>query len=97
MLLTDLELKKWTIKYKPGWDVNFQNFDKSIRDKILNKIEHMKQTLQSRGLKNHPEYKIEEVGSYRIIFIQDDENHTKSIHLIADHKYYDAWWGSLKP
>lgn len=86
-----MDLTPFTLDFKPGWDHYFKDFDKTTQERILSKLEQMKQPLQSRGL-HSSRYKIEEVGGYRIAFIQDDENRVKHIHVIASHKQYKKWY-----
>lgn len=90
-----VDLITWNVVLKPEARTALDYLDKSVRIIILKKLMHMQQNLQSRGLKNHSEYKIEEVGSYRIVFIQDDKMRVKYVHLIAHHKEYDEWWKTL--
>jgi len=86
-----LELKPYRLKFKPDWDRNFKDFDKAIQQKILAKLEHMKQPLQARGL-HSSRFRVEEVGGYRIAFIQDDGIRVKRIHFVGNHKQYEKWY-----
>ena len=86
-----MDLISWTLEFKPGWDIHFQDFDKSIQIMILNKFEKMKQPLFARGLKSS-RYLIEEVGQYRIAFIQDDATKIKFIYFVGNHKQYENWY-----
>ena len=86
-----MDLVPYRIFYKPGWDEHFKDFDKSTQQRILAKLEQMKQPLQARGL-HSSRYQVEEVGGYRIAFIQDDAAKTKSIHFVGDHKQYQRWY-----
>ena len=86
-----MELTPYSIDYKPGWDRHFKDFDKTTRERILTKLEQMKQPLPSRGL-HSSRYCVEEVGGYRFAFIQDDENRVKHIHFVGDHKQYEQWY-----
>ena len=86
-----MELIPWKLEFNPGWDKYFKDFDKSIKDQILKKLEKMKQPLVARGL-HSSDYKVEEAGQYRITFIQDETTQTKHIHFIGDHKQYEKWY-----
>ena len=86
-----LEPKPYRIDFKPGWDRHFKDFDKTIRQRIISKLEQMKQPLQSRGL-HFSRYKVEEAGGCRIAFIQDEENRVKHIHFVGNHKQYERWY-----
>ncbi|MDO8428233.1 MAG: hypothetical protein Q7S92_03400 [Candidatus Diapherotrites archaeon] len=86
-----MELTKWRVVFKPDWDLHFKDFDKSIQEHVLKKIEKMEQSLQARGL-HSLRFQIEEVGQYRIAFIQDEKTHTKYIHFVGNHKQYEKWY-----
>ncbi len=84
-------MKPYCLEFKPGWDAHFEHFDKSVQQRILAKFEHMKQPLASRGL-HASRCHVEEVGGYRIAFIQDDVQRVKYIHFVGDHKQYERWY-----
>jgi hypothetical protein len=86
-----LDLTPYKIDFKPGWDCHFKDFDKSVQQRILAKFEHMRQPLQARGL-HASRYHVEEVGGYRIAFIQDDVNLVKHIHFAGNHLQYEKWY-----
>jgi len=86
-----LDLTPYVLDFKPGWDRHFKDFDKGVQQLILKKFEHMKQPLQARGL-HGSRYRVEEVGGYRIAFIQDDLNRVKHIHFVANHPQYEKWY-----
>ena len=86
-----LDLNEWKLEFQPNWDVNFKKFDESVKQKILKKINQMKQPLQSRGL-HSSRYQIEEIGQYRIAFIQNSETRTKRIYFVGNHKQYEKWY-----
>lgn len=90
-----MDLAKWKVEFKPGWDIHFANLDKSIRLQIMKKFDQMEQPLRARGL-HSSSYKVEEVGQYRIAFIENEEKRTKFIHFVGDHKQYDKWTQSHK-
>lgn len=89
-----LGLDMWRLAFKPNWDFHFRKFDKSVQQIILKKFEKMKEPLLGRGL-TASRYQIEEIGQYRIAFIQDEEAKTKKIHFVGDHKQYEKWYKSL--
>ncbi len=89
-----MELSPWNIQFKPGWDKFFKAFDKSTQQSILKKFNQMKQPLNARGLRAS-DFKVEEVGQYRIAFIEDKVNQTKFIHFVGDHKQYEKWYKTL--
>lgn len=88
-----MELEKWTIKFKPNWDENFSSFDNETKRRILKKINQMEQPLKARGL-HSSRVKVEEVGQYRIAYIEDEKEKTKIIHFVGDHKQYEKWYKS---
>ncbi len=89
-----MDLIKWKLEFKEGWDVHFKKFDKSIQTKIIKKFEQMKLPLQGRGL-HSSRYRIEEVGGYRIAYIEDSALNIKRIHFVGDHKQYEQWYSKL--
>jgi mRNA-degrading endonuclease RelE of RelBE toxin-antitoxin system len=86
-----LDLKPWTVEFKPGWDKYFKKFDKSIQQQILKKLKQMEQPLSARGLQTS-RYQVEEISQYRIAFIQDNNTGTKYIHFVGNHKQYEKWY-----
>ena len=86
-----LELTPFRIDFRPGWDRHFKDFDKTLQQRIIAKFKQMKQPLPARGL-HTTRYKVEEVGGYRIAFIQDDENRVKHVHFAGNHKQYEKWY-----
>ncbi len=86
-----MDLTPYRLDFKPGWDRHFKDFDKSVQQLILKKLEHMKQPLQARGL-HSSRYRVEEAGGYRIALIQDDENRIKHIHFVGNHPQYEKWY-----
>lgn len=89
--MNQVKLLPWKLKFKPGWDKHLKKFDKPIQEKILKKLEKMKQPLKSRGLRSS-KYRGEEIGQYRIAFIQDKKTRTKKIHFVGNHKQYEKWY-----
>ncbi|MFH1106388.1 MAG: hypothetical protein V1787_00680 [Candidatus Micrarchaeota archaeon] len=88
-----MELKPFRLEFNPGWDRHFRKFDRAVQERILAKLEQMKQPLPARGM-HASRYKIEEAGGYRIAYIQDDEKREKRIHFVGDHKQYEEWYSS---
>lgn len=83
----------WKLEYKPGWDAHFKNFDKTVQQQIIKKFEKMKRLPKGRGL-HSSRYCVEEIGQYRIAFIQDYHSSTKKIHFVGNHKQYEKWYKS---
>ena len=81
----------WTLDFKPGWNKHFEKFDNAVKIRILKKLEKMKHDLQGRGLQ-HSSFQVEEVGQYRIGFIENAMAQTKAIHFIGNHKQYEKWY-----
>ena len=86
-----MDLKKWKLEFKPGWDVYFKKFDRTTQNLILKKLKQMKQPLKARGLYSS-RYQVEEVNQFRIVFIQDEKIKTKKIHFIGNHMQYEKWY-----
>lgn len=86
-----MELSNWKLLFEPGWDRHFGKFDSTARNQILRKFEKMKQPLGARGM-HSSRYRVEEVGQYRIAFIQDESTRTKRIHFVGNHKQYEKWY-----
>jgi len=88
-----LELRLWALVFKKGWNRHFKNFDTATRQRILKKLEQMKQPLMARGLKASRVF-VEETGQYRIAFYQNEEKRQKEIHFVGNHKQYEKWYKS---
>ena len=88
-----MNLEPWKLEFKPGWNECFQKFDKATQQRILKKLEQMKQPLQARGL-HASRFQVEEAGQHRIAFIQSEATRTKPLHFVGDHKQYEKWYRS---
>ncbi|MFH0818176.1 MAG: hypothetical protein V1909_06120 [Candidatus Micrarchaeota archaeon] len=86
-----MKIEPWRLEFKPGWDENFAKFDRSVQLKILKKFEQMKNPLLGRGL-HSSSYKVEEVGSYRIVYEEDGTAMAKHVHFVGTHKQYERWY-----
>lgn len=86
-----MDLESYRLDFKPGWDCHFKDFDKNVQQRILKKFEQMKQPLAARGL-HSSRYRVEEVGGYRIAFIQGDSERVKHIHFVGSHAQYEKWY-----
>jgi len=86
-----LDLEKWQVKLKPGWDVNFKKFDKSTQEKIFKKLKQLEQPIQSIGL-HSSKYQVEETGQYRIAFENNPKTRPREVHFIGNHKQYEKWY-----
>ena len=86
-----MELKNWLLEFKPGWDLHFKDFDKGTQQRIMKKLDQMKNPLQGRGL-HTSRFQVEEVGGYRIVFIEELTIHIRRIHFIGNHKQYGLWY-----
>jgi len=90
-LLVPAETADWKLEFKPGWDKYFKDFDKSVQERILKKFEQMKTPLHGRGL-HSSSYMIEEVGGYRIAYIENKSAQARRIHFVGTHKQYVRWY-----
>jgi hypothetical protein len=84
-----VKLEKNRLEFKEGWDKHYSKYNVDTKERIMKKLEHMKQPLQGRGLKKS-KFLVEEVGQYRIAFYQ--EVNVKEIHFIGTHKQYEKWY-----
>ena len=84
-------IAEWKLLFKPGWDEHFRHFDKAIQERILKKFEQLKSPIIGRGL-HSSRYLIEEVGGYRIAYIEDSTSNTRKIHFVGNHKQYERWY-----
>lgn len=88
-----VDLAPWRLAFKTGWDVHFLQFDKTIQQRILNKLQQMKQPLAGRGLHGN-RFLVEETGQCRIVYEEDSATRTKRIHFVGNHKQYEEWYRS---
>lgn len=89
-----LDLEKWRVRLKPGWDEHFKKFDKRTQEKIFKKLKQLEQPLQARGL-HSSKYHVEEAGQYRIAFENNSQEKTREVHFIGNHKQYEKWYKNL--
>jgi mRNA-degrading endonuclease RelE of RelBE toxin-antitoxin system len=89
-----MELAPYRIGYRRGWDRHFDKLDAETQRQILKKIEQMKSPIVGRGL-HSSEFRVEEVGGYRIVYALFEAERMKSIHFVGSHKQYEKWYSSL--
>jgi hypothetical protein len=89
-----LDLKPYRLEFMPGWDRHFKGFDSSQKNRILSKLEQMKQPLRARGL-HSSKFRVEEAGGYRIGFKEEEADRVKIIHFVGTHKQYQDWYSTL--
>ncbi len=83
------------LRFVPSWDKHYSSLDKSIKIRILKKLDQLKAKEKSRHLGLGLPFFVEEVGQYRIVFKQDDVAKIKEIYFIGDHKQYQDWYSSF--
>ncbi len=82
---------EYNLIYKPGWDKHFSKMDKSIQIIIWKKIQQQKNETKTRHLKHGVEFYVVEAGQYRIAIKVNENDKTKQIHFVGDHKQYEKW------
>jgi len=84
-----VKLGESKLSFKIGWDKYYLKYDIPTKERIIKKLEQMKQPLQARG-HHSSRFLIEEVGHYRIAFYQNEN--VKEIHFVGTHKQYEKWY-----
>jgi len=82
--------RMYELKYAEGWDKYFIKFDKNTQEKIIKKIQKLKEQTSSRHLGLGAPYFVEECGQLRICF--KEENNTRRIAFAGTHKQYEKWY-----
>ncbi|MFH0714861.1 MAG: hypothetical protein V1847_03725 [Candidatus Diapherotrites archaeon] len=90
-----MKLAPWKVFLNPGWEIHFKHFDVSVQAIISKKLEQLQNPLRSRGLQ-HSRYLVEEVGQYRIAFIQDEKERIRTVYFVGNHKQYEKWFSELE-
>ena len=80
--------------FKPGWDVYFSKMDKSAREIIWKKILKQKEETKTRHLRFGVEFYVVETGQYRVALKIDEEEKTKTVWFVGNHKQYERWYKS---
>lgn len=88
-------LADYNFLFAIGWDAYFGKLDKSVRDRILAKMEQLRGEHSSRHLKQTPIF-VEEVGQYRICFSIREKEKVKIFYFVGDHKDYEKWYSGVK-
>lgn len=86
----------YKIKLMPGWDDHYKKFDKNTQEIILNKIEKQQQETKTRHLKYGLVFFVAECGQNRIALKINEQEQTKEIWFVGNHKQYDRWRKSQK-
>jgi mRNA-degrading endonuclease RelE of RelBE toxin-antitoxin system len=86
-----------TLEFDEEWDFYFKKLDKSVRERILKKIEKLKTDWNigsfSRHLRHGAPYPVQEIGKYRLCFRLKDKEKVIRIYFADDHKDYEKWIG----
>lgn len=76
---------------------NFLQLDKSIRLRIARKLVQLeRKDLPARHMKHGLSFFVAEVSGYRIAFRVNEENKSKDLEFVGDHKAYQKWYSSLR-
>ncbi len=86
----------YMLTFDEKWDDYFGSLPNDIKTRILKKLEQIKNGLPGRHLEHGIPVFVEEVGQYRICYVQDEKNKTRKIYFAGDHKNYDKWRKRLK-
>ncbi|OIO23571.1 hypothetical protein COT30_03570 [Candidatus Micrarchaeota archaeon CG08_land_8_20_14_0_20_49_17] len=87
-------LQGYSVGYEPGWDKYFSGLDKSVRQRLFNKIVQLRTGICGRHLKHGLPFFVEEVGGYRIAYTSDEKMKARRVFFAGSHKDYGKWYKS---
>ena len=83
----------FAIHFQEDAERNLLMLDASTRERILKRIDRMRNEPPGRHMKHGLPYFVEEAGQYRIVY--ELEGNLKNIYFVGDHKSYERWYKKL--
>ncbi len=82
----------YKILFENEWDEHYKKYDPSLQERIMKKIEKQQEEQNTRHLKHGIEFYVIEIGQYRCAIKINEQQKTKTIHFIGNHKQYEKWY-----
>ncbi len=79
------------LEFDEKWDEYFLSLDKSIQIRIYKKIKQIKHGLSSKHMQKGLPYFKENVGQYRITYVEFSETKIRRLYFVGTHKEYEKW------
>ncbi len=73
----------------------FNDLDNSIKLHIKKYLQKLKTANDTRTLRGNPDIWVAQVGSYRILYLVNNQTQLKTIFFIADHKKYEQLYNKM--
>lgn len=86
----------FSIEFDPRWEEYYSSLPPDIKPRVWKKILQIQAGLPGRHLQHGIPIFVEEVGQYRICYMEDKNNKIRKIYYVGKHKEYDKWNRSFK-
>jgi mRNA-degrading endonuclease RelE of RelBE toxin-antitoxin system len=73
----------------------FNDLDNSIKLRIKKYLQKLKTAKDTRTLRGNPDIWVVQVGSYRILYLINNQTQLKTIFFIADHRKYEQLYNKM--
>ncbi len=84
----------YSLKYIGNWNKHFDEMNNSTKAQIWKKIQKQVGEIKTRHMKQGLDFFVLEVGQYRIALKINEQQKTKTIYFIGNHKQYEKWYAS---
>ena len=84
----------YTLKFDEDWLEYYNRLDSSIQNRAKKLLRKLKEGLDGRHLKHGLDFFVLEFGQYRICYKKDEQQKTKKLYFVGDHKEYEKWIGT---
>lgn len=83
----------YSVFNEAGADEALRRLDRGVQIRIYKKLYQLaRPELVSRHLKHGKPHFVEEIGGYRIAYLQDDKKMERHVVFIGTHKEYEGWY-----
>lgn len=79
----------YTLTFDEKWDEYFDDLPPDIKVRVLKKLKQIKEGLPGRHMEHGIPIFAEEIGQYRICYLEDKMNMIRKIYFVGNHKHYD--------
>lgn len=86
----------FTPEFDEKWKDYFEALPSDIQERVVKKIKRILEGLPGRHLQHGIPVFVEEVGQYRICYMENDKNKVRKFYYVGKHKDYDKWNHSFK-
>lgn len=88
----------YSLKFDLDWLSYFEKVPEEVKKRFLKRIGKYESfpTFSFRHSRHGLGYFVDEMGQYRVCFVSDENEETRTFYFIGDHKEYEKFIGTRK-